>query len=66
MGNEMHDDILFNFTIDRPAMALLVKAVDKYIEEWPEDEPEDQEAAKSIQLELRKAHLELQMLKGPN
>jgi len=47
-------------------MALLVKAVDKYIEEWPEDEPEDQEAAKSIQLELRKAHLELQMLKGPN
>lgn len=62
----MHDDILFNFVIDKPAMALLVRAVDKYIEEWPGGEAEDQEKAKGIQLELRKAHLELQMLEGPN
>jgi len=62
----MHDDILFNFQIDKPSMALLVKAVDKYIETWPGGDPEEQDAAKGIQLELRKAHLELQMLEGPN
>jgi hypothetical protein len=62
----MHDDILFNFVIDKPAMALLVKAVDKYVADWPGGDPEEQEKAKDIQLELRKAHLELQMLEGPN
>ena len=62
----MHDDILFNFQIDKPSMALIVKAVDKFVAEWPGGDPEEQEAAKTIQLELRKAHLELQMLEGPN
>lgn len=62
----MHDDILFNFHVDKPAMALLVKAVDKYVENWPGGDPAEQESAKQIQLELRKAHLELQMLEGPN
>jgi len=66
MGNEMHDDILFNFQIDKPSMALIVKAVDKFVEEWPGGDPKEQDAAKNIQLELRKAHLELKMLEGPN
>ena len=63
---DMHDDILFNFQIDKPALALLVRAVDKYIEEWPGGEAEEQERAKEIQTELRKAHLELKFLEGPN
>ena len=62
----MHDDILFNFQIDKPSMALIVKAVDKFVEDWPGGDPEEQESAKNIQFELRKAHLELQMLEGPN
>ena len=62
----MHDDILFNFHVDKGAMNLLVKAVDKFIEDWPGGDAFEQEYAKQIQLELRKAHLELQMLEGPN
>ena len=63
--NVMHDDILFNFQIDKPALSLLVRAVDKYLKDWPGGEPEDQERAKGIQTELRKAHLELKFLEGP-
>jgi seryl-tRNA(Sec) selenium transferase len=62
----MHDDILFSFQIDKPALALLVRAVDKYIEAWPNDETEDKKKAKDIQTELHKAHLELKFLEGPN
>lgn len=62
----MHDDILFNFQIDKPALALLMRAVDKYIDAWPTDEEECLDKAKSIQTELHKAHLELKFLEGPN
>ena len=62
---DMHDDILFNFQIDKPALALLVKAVDQYIERWPGGKAEEQEKAKGIQTELHKAHLELKFLEGP-
>ena len=61
---DMHDDILFNFQIDRPALALLVQAVDKYIEQWPGGKAEEQEQAKTIQTELHKAYLELKFLEG--
>ena len=62
----MHDDILFNFQIDKPALALLVRAVDKYIEQWPGGKAEEQEHAKQIQTELHKAYLELRFLEGPD
>ena len=65
-NSRMHDDILFSFQIDKPALALLMRAVDKYLEEWPTDELEDLDKAKSIQTELHKAHLELKFLEGPN
>ena len=58
----MHDDILFNFQIDKPALALLMRAVDKYIDAWPDNESEDINKAKDIQTELHKAHLELKFL----
>ena len=63
---DMHDDILFNFQIDKPALALLVKAVDQYIERWPGGKAEEQEKVKGIQTELHKAYLELRFLEGPD
>ena len=62
----MHDDILFNFHIDRPALTLLVQAVEKYVEQWPGGKAAEQDYAKEILTELRKAHLELKFLEGPN
>jgi seryl-tRNA(Sec) selenium transferase len=62
----MHDDILFNFHIDKPALALLVRAVEKYVEQWPGGHPDEQEYAKQILTELRKASLELKFLEGPD
>ena len=62
----MHDDILFNFHVDKPALNLLVRAVDKYIETWPGGDPAEQERYKEMQTELRKAVLELKFLEGPN
>ena len=64
--NVMHDDILFNFQIDRPALNLLVKSVDQFIANWPGGDPEEQEQATSIQYELRKAYLEVKYLEGEN
>ena len=61
----MHDDILFNFHVDKPSLNLLVKAVDKYFETWPGGHPEEQEKAKGIQTELHKAYLELQVFRRP-
>lgn len=62
----MHDDILFNFHIDKPALSLLVKAVEQYVDQWPGGKAAEQEYAKEILTELRKAHLELKFLEGPN
>lgn len=62
----MHDDILFNFRIDKPTLNLLVRAVDKYLETWPGGDPTEQEKYKEMQTELRKAALELRFLEGPN
>lgn len=62
----MHDDILFNFNIDKSALSLLVKAVEQYVEKWPGGDAFEQEYAKDILTELRKAHLELRFLEGPN
>ena len=62
----MHDDILFNFRIDKPSLLLILRAVDKYLEVWPGGDPLEQENCKEIQNELRKAALEMRFLEGPN
>lgn len=59
----MHDDILFNFQVDKPSLGLLVKAVDDYLKRWPGGNPKEQEELKRIQSELHKAYLELTFLK---
>ena len=63
--NVMHDDILFNFQIDKPALSLLVRAVDQYLKDWPGGDLKIKSGQKEIQTELRKAHLELKFLEGP-
>ena len=62
----MHDDILFNFKVDKPSLSLIVKAVDDFVQRWPGGDPEEQENAKSIQTELHKAFLEIRFLEGVN
>ena len=56
-------DYYFNFEIDGEALQYIVRAVDKYIEKWPGGHPSEQEKLKHIQLGLRKAMLEHQLLK---
>ena len=60
----MEDDVLFNFQVDASALKILVKALDRYIEKWPGGHPEEQEALKNIQLGLRRAVLDCQLIES--
>ena len=58
----MEEELYFNFQVDQDALRLLVKCVDKYLEEWPGGKPSEQEAIKNMLVELNKASLELQFI----
>jgi hypothetical protein len=58
----MEDELQFNFTVDAPALKILVKALDRYVEKWPGGKAAEQEEIKRIQSELHKAYLELTFL----
>tara|TARA_R100001463_G_scaffold132333_1_gene192919 strand:+ start:487 stop:669 length:183 start_codon:yes stop_codon:yes gene_type:complete len=55
-------DIFFNFEVDGDALRYIVRAMDKYIEKWPGGDPDEQEKLKQVQIELRKALLDYQLM----
>ena len=58
----MEDEIRFNFQVDQDALRLLVKCVDRYLEKWPGGKPTEQDALRTMLVELNKAALELQFI----
>jgi len=58
----MEEELYFNFQVDQSALRILVKCVDRYLEEWPGGKPSEQEAIKNMLVELKKASLELQFI----
>ena len=57
------EDHTFNFEVNGKALYYINRAMDKYIEKWPGGNPEEQETLKTIQLGLRQAMLDWQMIK---
>ena len=55
-------DIFFNFEVDGDALRYIVRAMDKYVEKWPGGDPDEQEKLKQVQIELRKALLDYQLM----
>ena len=55
-------DMYFNFEVDGDALRYIVRAMDKYVEKWPGGNPGEQEKLKLIQLHLKKALLDYQLL----
>ena len=55
-------DVFFNFEVNGDALKYIVRAMDKYIEQWPGGHPDEQEKLKLVQLGLRKALLDYQLL----
>ena len=58
----MSKHIYFNFEVDGDALKYIVRAMDKYIEKWPGGDPVEQDKLKLVQLSLRKALLDYQIL----
>ena len=56
------DKLTFNFEVDGEALQYLCRAMDKYVEKWPGGSPQEQETLKHIQLNLRKAALDHQLM----
>ena len=59
-------DMYFNFEVDGDALRYIVRAMDKYVEKWPGGDPDEQEKLKLVQLGLRKALLDYQILSDGN
>ena len=55
-------DIFFNFEVDGDALRYICRAMDKYVEKWPGGNPTEQEKLKHIQIGLKKALLDCQLL----
>ena len=52
---------IFIFEMNADALRYISKAFDKYIEKWPGGRPAEQEVLKTIQLDLHRALLDLQL-----
>ena len=57
-------EYIFNFEVNASALKHIAHAFDKYIEKWPGGHPQEQEALKNIQLGLRKAVLDCQLIES--
>jgi len=55
-------NMFFNFEVDGDALRYIVRAMDKYVEKWPGGHPDEQEKLKHIQLHLKRALLDYQLL----
>ena len=62
----MSEHIYFNFEVDGDALKYIVRAMDKYVEKWPGGDPVEQDKLKLVQLGLRKALLDYQILSDSN
>ena len=60
----MTDEIFFNFEVNGDALRYICRAMDRYIEKWPGGHPDEQEKLKLLQLGLRKALLDYQLMSG--
>ena len=60
----MTDEIFFNFEVNGDALRYICRAVDRYVEKWPGGHPDEQEKLKLVQLGLKKALLDYQLLSG--
>ena len=60
----MNDEIFFNFEVNGDALRYMVRAMDRYVEKWPGGHPAEQEKLKMVQLGLKKALLDYQLLSG--
>ena len=58
----MEEDVYFNFQVDQSALRLILKCVEKYLNDWPGGKPTEQEELQKMLVELRKAALELQFI----
>ena len=58
----MTDEIFFNFEVNGDALRYMVRAMDRYVEKWPGGHPAEQEKLKMVQLGLKKALLDYQLL----
>ena len=59
----MDKHLTFNFEVNGDALRHICKAFDEYVERWPGGNPQEQEELKHVQLGLRKALLDLQLMK---
>jgi len=55
-------DVFFNFEVDGDALRYICRAMDKYVEKWPGGDASEQEKLKHVQLGLRKALLDYQLM----
>tara|TARA_R100000988_G_scaffold69900_1_gene35929 strand:- start:556 stop:756 length:201 start_codon:yes stop_codon:yes gene_type:complete len=62
----MPEHMYFNFEVDGDALKYIVRAMDKYIEQWPGGHPDEQKKLHLVQLALRKALLDYQILHDDN
>jgi len=60
----MTDEIFFNFEVNGDALRYICRAMDRYVEKWPGGHPDEQEKLKLVQLGLKKALLDYQLLSG--
>ena len=58
----MEEDLIFQFDVSPIALKHITRAMDRYIEKWPGGTAVEQEQLKEIQLGLRKALLDLQVI----
>ena len=56
------EQAFFNFEVDGDALRYICRAMDKYVEKWPGGCADEQEKLKHVQLGLRKALLDYQLL----
>ena len=55
-------NVFFNFEVDGDALRYICRAMDKYVEKWPGGDAGEQEKLKHVQLGLRKALLDYQLM----
>jgi len=60
----MADEVFFNFEVNGDALRYICRAMDRYVEKWPGGHPDEQEKLKLVQLGLKKALLDYQLLSG--
>ena len=56
------DDLKVTIEVDKGALLILNRAVNRYLEKWPGGHPVEQENIRNIKLELDRAVLQMSFL----